>query len=286
MTIDEWHKSVDVKVGGSDNLWEVISANGNTPDFFVMLSSIIGFTGLIGQTNYAAGNAYQSAMARHLASQGHNVVALNAPVLSDAGMVAEKPKLQEYLLSVGWPVMSTTELLNTLDYYCHAEGATPKEEAQLAPRLWLPQYSADEGADQPRWQHNPFFNHLRLQTGAQGGSGLPGGKQGSSKRSTSDLIAAAASLEEAETIVLEALLDQLTRTLSYELADLEPGRPLNAYGVDSLAAVELRVWMTKEIGADISVFEMTSGQRIGQLSAKAAAISRFLPAGLKVQKAE
>ncbi|KAJ4387459.1 hypothetical protein N0V93_008051 [Gnomoniopsis smithogilvyi] len=277
MTAEQWHQAVDVKVAGSHNLWEVLTSQSKTLDFFVMLSSIVSFTGMNGQTNYSAGNSYQSAMARHLSSQGHNVVALNAPVLDDAGMVAERPALRTYLLSVGWTFMSSQALLYALDYYCHPGTKLSAEEAQLVPRLWLPKYSANEGAEQPAWQHDPMYNHLVLQgNGADGGNGSSG-KQGSSKRSTADLIAGATSLEEAEQTVLNALLEQLTRTLSYDLADLVPSRPLNAYGVDSLAAVELRVWMTKEIGADISVFEMTSGQRIGQLAAKAAATSRFLP---------
>lgn len=275
MTAEQWHQAVDVKVGGSDNLWEVLTSKSPTLDFFVMLSSIVSFTGMKGQANYSAGNSYQSAMARQLSSQGHNVVALNAPVLDDAGMVAERPALRTYLLSVGWSFMSSRELLNALDYYCHPGTKLSAEEAQLVPRLWLPKYSANEGVEQPAWQHDPMYNHLVLQTGLEGGNSSSG-KQGSSERSTADLIAAATSLEEAEQAILNALLQQLTRTLSYELADLEPTRPLIAYGVDSLTAVELRHWMTKEIGADISVFEMTSGQRISQLAAKAAATSRFL----------
>lgn len=285
MTAEQWHQAVDVKVAGSDNLWEVLTAKDTTLDFFVMLSSIVSFTGMNGQTNYSAGNSYQSAMARHLSSQGHNVVALNAPVLDDAGMVAERPALRTYLLSVGWSFMSSQELINALDYYCHPGTKLSAEEAQLVPRLWLPKYSANEGAEQPTWQHDPIYNHLILHTGANGGNGSSG-KQDSSKRSTADLIAVATSLEDIEQIVLNALLDQLTRTLSYDLTDLEPTRPLNTYGVDSLAAVELRVWMTKEIGADISVFEMTSGQSITQLAVKAAATSRFLPDVRRQVKAE
>ncbi|KAI3393132.1 hypothetical protein diail_4700 [Diaporthe ilicicola] len=283
MTADEWHKAVDVKVAGSKNLWEVLTSKSATPastlDFFVMLSSLTSVTGNSGQTNYSAGNSFQSAMARHLSSQGHNVVALNAPVMSDAGMVAVRPMLREYLLSIGWACMSSGELINALDYYCRPADQGMRvsaEESQLIPRLWLPKYSADEGAEQPTWQHEPMYNHLILQPRAQGGNALPG-RQGSAKRSTGDVIAAAKSLQDAEQTVLNALLEQLARTLSYDLADLDPTRPMNAYGVDSLAAVELRVWMTKEIGADISVFEITSGQRISQLAAKAAASSRFLP---------
>ncbi|KAK2003329.1 mycocerosic acid synthase [Colletotrichum falcatum] len=282
MTTEDWHRTIEVKVTGSKNLWEVLTSRSNTStlDFFVMLSSLTAVTGNVGQSNYSAGNAFQDAMAKHLSSQGHNVVALNAPVMSDAGMVAVRPMLREYLLSIGWAHMSVGELINALDYYCrpanpgHGTEARIKA-AQVIPMLWLPKYSANEGAEQPTWQREPMYNHLVLH-GGQGGNSLPG-KQGSGKRSTADLIAVSESPKQVEEIVLNALLSQLSKILSYELVDLDPSRPLNAYGVDSLVAVELRVWMTKEIGADISVFELTSGQRISQLAAKAAASSRFLP---------
>lgn len=284
MTAEEWHRAVDVKVAGSNNLWEVLTSNSTkTLDFFVMLSSLTGVTGNNGQANYSAGNSYQSAMARHLSAQGHNVVALNAPVMDDAGMVADRPALRSYLLSIGWAAMSSQELINAMDFYCHpGTKHQTADEAQLIPRLWLPRYSADDGAEQPAWQHEPMYNHLVLRSGAgQGGDGDLRGSKGPAQRSTPDLIAAAKSLDEAEQAVLKALLGQLARTLSYDMADLDPSRPMNVYGVDSLAAVEMRVWMTKEIGADISVFELTSGQCIGQIAAKAAATSRFLPGDLK-----
>ncbi|KAK1468240.1 mycocerosic acid synthase [Colletotrichum melonis] len=279
MTLEEWNAAVNVKVAGSRNLWEVLIATKNddsTLDFFVMLSSLTSVTGNNGQANYSAGNSYQDAMARFLSSQGHNVIALDAPVLTDAGMVAARPMLREYLLSIGWASMSVEELVNALDYHCRprSESAELKVKgAQVIPRLWLPKYSADEGAEQPKWQHEPMYNHLVLH-GAHNGGSMPG-KQSSAKRSVGDLIAAAESLGDAEEAVLDALLGQLAKILSYELADLDPSKPLNSYGVDSLVAVELRVWMTKEVGADISVFDITGGQGIKQLAGKAAATSRF-----------
>ncbi|KAJ3949835.1 uncharacterized protein N0V96_000967 [Colletotrichum fioriniae] len=279
MTLEEWNAAVNVKVAGSRNLWEVLIATKNdnsTLDFFVMLSSLTSVTGNNGQANYSAGNSYQDAMARFLSSQGHNVAALDAPVLTDAGMVAARPMLREYLLSIGWASMSVEDLINALDYHCRPRSKSTEfkvQDAQVIPRLWLPRYSADDGAEQPTWQHEPMYNHLVLH-GAHSGGSLSG-KQSSAKRSVGDLLAAAESLEDAEQAVLDALLGQLAKILSYELADLDSSRPLNTYGVDSLVAVELRVWMAKEVGADISVFEITSGQSIRQLAGKAASTSRF-----------
>ncbi|KAH9430658.1 hypothetical protein MCOR02_007994 [Pyricularia oryzae] len=272
MTPEEWHGALGVKATGSQNLWTALTADSHRLDFFTMLSSLTAVTGNVGQSNYSAGNAWQDALARKLSSQGHNAVALNAPVMSDAGMVAVRPALREYLLSIGWAHMSTAELIRALDYHCRPEEPRAAAESQVVPMLWLPRYSADEGAEQPGWQHEPMFNHLVLRGG--GPSGL--GRQGSGKRTTADLLAAAETVEAAHEIVLDALLEQLSKMLQRDVSDLDPARPMSVFGVDSLVAVELRVWMNKQVGADVSVFDMTSGQRISQLAAKAAAASRFL----------
>ncbi|KAJ8129093.1 hypothetical protein O1611_g4539 [Lasiodiplodia mahajangana] len=103
MTIDQWHRALKVKVFGTRNLWETLSSKNpdHSLDFFVMLSSMATTIGNPGQANYAAGNSYQGALARQLSSQGHNVVALDVPMMSDAGMVATKPALMEYFFSIG-----------------------------------------------------------------------------------------------------------------------------------------------------------------------------------------
>ncbi|KAI0102776.1 KR domain-containing protein [Nemania sp. FL0031] len=278
MTIDQWHRALKVKVFGTRNLWETLSSKNSdhSLDFFVMLSSMATTIGNPGQANYAAGNSYQGALARQLASQGHNVVALDVPMMSDAGMVATKPALMEYFFSIGWSHMTTDELIAVIDHHCRPLGKDERmgaEHAVVVPRLWLPRYSAAEGALQPAWQHEPRFNHMVMHN--SGGDGSLA-KKGTGKSSTAALLSAAKSRQEAEQIVLAALMEKLTKVLSVDIEDLDPARPMHAYGVDSLVAVELRTWITKEIGSDVSVFEMTSGQRIGQLAATAAGISRFL----------
>ena len=42
--------------------------------------------------------------------------------------------------------------------------------------------------------------------------------------------------------------------------DVDTGKPLYAYGVDSLLAVELRNWFGKEIGAEVAIFDIMGGQ--------------------------
>ncbi|KAI6353345.1 hypothetical protein MCOR25_009030 [Pyricularia grisea] len=260
MISEEWYGALHVKAAGSQNLWTALTANSNTLEFFTMLSSLTAITGNVGQSNYSAGNAWQNAFARQLSSQGHNAVAFNAPVISDSGLVAVRPALKEYLLSIGWAYMSTAELIRALDYHCRPVESRTVKESQVVPMLWLPKYSADERAEQASWQHEPMFSHLNLHESYS--KTLAFGKHSCRKRTIADLIAAAETLEDAEKIILDALLEQLSTILQCQVTDFDLARSMSIFGVDSLVAVELRVWINKQIGADVSVFDITSGQRI------------------------
>ncbi len=91
------------------------------------------------------------------------------------------------------------------------------------------------------------------------------------------LLAAATSVEEAERIVLDAVLLKLSRVLSVELSNLDPAKPLHSYGVDSLVAVDLRAWLSKHLSADVSVFDMTSKGSIYQLVGTVTSRSKLTP---------
>lgn len=71
--------------------------------------------------------------------------------------------------------------------------------------------------------------------------------------------------QEAERVVLDALLGTLAKVLSVDVADLDRAQPMHAYGVDSLVAVELRAWMAQEIESDIRSRHvcLRNGERVG-----------------------
>ena len=282
MSLEEWHSALSVKVLGTQNLWKTLTSDkfSNKLDFFVMLSSMASIIGNPGQTNYSAGNSFQDAFAREQSALGHNVVALNVPMMNDAGMVATKPHLLEYLYSIGWSHMSSKELISAIDFYCRPK--TPAQTtAQLVPRLWLPCYSAAVGANQPEWQNEPRFNHMIIH-GYNSNSNASSGN--GSQKGVSAMLAGVATFEEAEEYLLQVVMEKLSGVLNIPVAELDAARPMSSYGVDSLVAVELRTWMTKEIGSDISVFELTGGQRISQIAAHVTKTSRFLPSGI-IEKA-
>ncbi|TLD05739.1 uncharacterized protein PgNI_08484, partial [Pyricularia grisea] len=280
MSLDEWNAAVRPKMDASVNIYEALDTA--SLDFFIMLSSTVGLTGTAEQANYAAGGTFQDAFARSLtASQidnsGPAVVSLDLPVILDVGFVAEKPELMSQLKAAGWAYMEEEEFHATLGYHCfqkkHPDLPASILRSQVAPRLWLAQDTADEGTEPPTWVRDPLFSHMRPNTAeatANGGGGGGSGDAGNKEMKHAALLAAATTAGDAEAVVLDALLAKLSRVLSVELSDLDPACPLSRYGVDSLVAVSLRAWIGKELGAELSVFEMTDKPSIRALAAAVA----------------
>lgn len=259
MSLDEWNEVVRSKVNSS---WNLHNSLGPDLDFFILLSSTMGVAGNPEQSNYAAGSTFQDALARHLASQGIHAVSLDLPVILGVGFVAEKPELLNYMRSIGWAVIDENELHSVLDYHCRPLGESLSlPRSQVIPRFWLPQQTAVEGYQLPSWRLDPLFSHLtQTETGTN--------QKAVAEKAVNHaaLLAAASSGNEAEDIVLDALLLKLSRLLSVEESNLDSTRPLHAYGVDSLVAVELRSWLSKVLSAELSVFDITNKSSIHQLA--------------------
>ncbi|KAK2012538.1 beta-ketoacyl synthase domain-containing protein [Colletotrichum eremochloae] len=271
MSLNDWKAATLPKVDGSRNLCNLLS---DKTDFFVFLSSFVSIIGNPEQANYAAGGTFQDALAHELIAQGVNAVSIDLPIVEGVGYVAEKPELWDYLRSTGWTHISEEEFYAILDYHCRpAEGPVKVSRAQVVPRLWLPQETAVEGYQTQSWGEDPLFCHLQH-------SGNDDEEQGDETNKTLNhkaLLQGAASWDEVESIVLDALLLKIARMLSIEVSNLEVSRPLHAYGIDSLTAVELRSWLMKELGAEVTVFDITNNSSISQLAAIAATKSSLAP---------
>lgn len=272
MTLDEWNDAVGPKANASWNLHDVL---GRDLGFFIILSSTVGITGGPEQANYAAGNTFQDALARHLASRGAHAVSLDLPIIRGVGYVEERPELLDHLRSMGWAFMEENELHATLDFHCRpVDGSVPLVRSQVLPRFWLPQRTATGGHELPSWRLDPLFSHLAVSSSTASAAE----NTADTKKSVSHtaLLTAAKSPEEAEQVVLEALLLKLSRVLSVDVSNLDAAKPLHAYGVDSLVAVELRSWIAKELKAEVSVFDMTNASSISQVATTAAEKSKLV----------
>ena len=257
MSYADWSDVVRCKTVGSWNLHTILP---KSLDFFVLLSSASGIAGLRGQANYNAGNVYEDALARYRVARGYKAVSLDLGAMVDDGLLAERPELLNRVLAYGALEGITRErFFGILDYYC--DPALPiltPSESQIILGIGK---GGGPGLDSIDLSRQPMLQQLVLQSSNQTAT-----DNTSDTKTSRDLFSAAPSLIEAGNIVITALIQKLSKSLTtLKSDDVNTHKPIQSYGVDSLLAVELRNWIVKEFRADVAVFEIQGGSTFSTL---------------------
>ncbi|KAI1374835.1 hypothetical protein F4677DRAFT_425067 [Hypoxylon crocopeplum] len=270
----QWSQTIRSKVDVSWNLHNQLPAG---LDFFVQLSSLSGIYGSLGQSNYAAGCAFQDALARHRVAQGEKAVSLDLGWMHDAGVIAANKAYQRHREQVGdMHKVSTAQLLSVLDAIC--DPSRPVATSQLLVGLVTPAEQMAQGHSSPSSaQQRPLFaGFTRVKAAADGGDGGEADVSNPSMDTRNQNPAAQFKQESTSegraAVVVEALRHKLARALALALDDMSVDDPLADYGVDSLVAVELRNWVRTLFEADLPVSDFTSRDAamstVGQLVVK------------------
>ena len=257
MTLSDWDKAIKPKVTGSWNLHLVLPKD---LDFYIMLSSTTGIIGHGGQSNYAAGNTFQDALAEYRTSRGEKATTIDLGVVLDDGMVAEDPELLQRLLRKGyWKPMPFKDVLLLLDFYCDPARNSPGQfKSQVVTGLELPADLRLRGDDIPPVMREPSFRIVDQMPA----SGQVAVKKSDSGPDTKTAFVQAESVADAEVVAADAFKAKLSRILGIPIEGLGMDDRMQSYGIDSLVAVELRNWLGSELGADVAVFEIVGNATI------------------------
>ncbi|KAL9616846.1 MAG: hypothetical protein Q9160_008302 [Pyrenula sp. 1 TL-2023] len=245
--------------------------------------------GTHGQANYAAGNAYQDALAQYLVSKGERAVALDLGNFQSIGHWETMNNSEELAKAMGarnYRSVSEAELHSVLHYYCDPtlQPWPAPEDAQIVVGLDLPSRMRRRGLEDPYWMARPMLKHLyAVDTGTHGEDARLGTE--TKNISLALNLPEASSLSEAAEVILDGLRGKLMRTLGIDHADADPALTMNQLGVDSLAAVEIRTWLKNVAGADIVIFEILGNLSIEACSYTAAVRSKFVNDALKPDQA-
>ncbi|KAI0147452.1 putative polyketide synthase [Xylariaceae sp. FL1272] len=253
---DAWTASLRPKVQGSWNLHEQLPRG---LDFFILLSSISGVIGSQAQSNYAAGNAYQDALAAFRLGQGEKAVSLDLSLLVGEGYLADSPEAQERFIKLKQVLpMTQDEVMSLLDYFCDKDVPIDKIPSQVVLGLELPNNMRRRGVEPAGWSREPLFANLHQMPASEATEE----SQVQQKGSGVDVVhgvAKATSRREAGDVVARALASKLGTILSGNQESFDLHEPLHVCGVDSLIAVELRNWLLRTMKADIPIFEILGG---------------------------
>lgn len=144
MSFEDWKGSTASKMQGSWNLHQLFPDN---LDFFLLLSSVCGVFGNGGQSNYAAGNTFEDALAQYRTMHGQKTIFLDLGIILGEGFVAENQQIMDHLMRLSLLVpIAQDELFALLDFYCDPslELADPVQ-SQVITDLELPANQIDYG---------------------------------------------------------------------------------------------------------------------------------------------
>ena len=173
------------------------------------------------------------------------------------GFLSENDFLLHRMMDSGLYIpLKNAELFALLDYYCNpALDILTTHTCQTVVGIETPANLHAKGIDEAPWMRKPLFRHMYQVRGDP--ILAPGTSNDFVDFRT--LFANAASVHEAGSIALQALIKKLSQTLSTSSDGINPDKPVHSYGIDSLLAIELRTWIGKEFAAEIAVFEILGG---------------------------
>jgi hypothetical protein len=257
-----------------------------------MLSSLAGIIGSVSQANYAAGNTYQDALSHYRRSKGLPALSINLGIIGGLGYVAEHKDVAARLGQIGLASISEFQFFHLLQ--CAIAG-TADNQSRLPDQLLTGAGSggAMRAAQKAETEVNlswldtqAAFSHLR-RLGDETAKAETGGSQdgGKTKQLIGDL-GGAKTMDQAAQTTQQILLERMARVISISVSDIDTSKPVYAYGVDSLVAVELRNWLAMELKSELSIFDLTSNAPISDISLKIASRSLLVPADVKIGKGE
>ena len=283
MSYSDFQIPIDPKVAGTLNLHTLLPPN---LDFFISLSSISAIIGGSGQSNYCAGNSYQDALTHHRITAGQKAVSLNLGVVLSVGYVAENERVKFMLRKKGFLGVSEDEYLALLDYYCDPRlPVLSPLECQIVVGLQIPAELHAMGIPELFYMQTPLFRHLR-QIRSNKSTLLASHTDTSLSQNEDGMqiqqhLSAATSLDNAEALTLEGLVNKVSKSLDVDKTQIDTQRPLHTYGIDSLAAVELRTWLKRDIGAEVTVFEILGNSSVAEIARMVTHKSRWVSFSLK-----
>ena len=215
-------------------------------DFFILQSSVLSLLGSAGQANYSASNTFVDSLAAHRRAAGLPAIAINWSAWSGGGLATASGARGEAMWSsLGVKFVSPDLAMKSFDRLMH------RDVDQIAVAI------ADWSTYAGKVGNPPFLAELLNGREALGPS--------KSARANGEPAAAVVQVNGGTRGELRSRLQQRIMAELGFVDPIDPDRPLNEVGLDSLRSVTLANNLEDEFGILISISQLISGPTINQL---------------------
>ncbi|KAJ5088039.1 hypothetical protein N7456_011655 [Penicillium angulare] len=271
ISFEDWQVAIAPKVQGSWNLHEILPGD---LDFFAMLSSVAGVFGNRGQSNYAAGNTFQDALAAYRTVRGMNACSIDLGSVSSVGWVAENLSSVRGQKDALFQLLNEEEIHKAIEYMIDHRLKKQSGSDILAPSqliLGLPtaEICRQHNIPKPAYLDFALFTHVRNLATSKTTEA-----NNEKSVSTASKIASTSTLSETVDVVSAGIVERLSSLLAIPPSEIDAQR-YSFGGIDSLVAMEFLAWIVKQLMAEVSLLDIMGAQNIRALSEKIAQTTRL-----------
>ncbi|KAG9237456.1 putative polyketide synthase [Amylocarpus encephaloides] len=281
MEFSQWDDVVKAKVAGA---WNFHNALLDTPlDFFIALSSTAGTVGNRGQAAYAAANCFLNAFVQHRVHLGLKASSIDLTAVSDVGYLAENAERQTQVAeNLGSETIAESEVLALV------AAAITGRMAKDCNSHCITGLKVGTQTNKHFWIDDTKFKHLK--EAALAAQAQESSSSSNKVASLSSSLKASTTQAQALDLVVEGVITKVSAVLMIPREEMDPSRPIVVYGLDSLVAIEIRNWITRELEASLQVLELLTSSSIRALGETILAKSKLVDFGngdkIKEQKTE
>lgn len=262
MTAEQFRSVILPKVYGTQHL--VDNLPPRNLDFFIMLSSVCGIVGGLGQGNYAAASGFQDSYARHMTSVGEPTTCLDLGWIQGAGYVEETEGASSHVAKHGLKPVPIDVLLRALSYAMKRKPQTPEQSQIIIGLSNTIAFQAGHGARFALLQAEQFQSAKDSSNGAL------------QTLSAQQFLQSCKSYQDAVDFITARIIEKLSLLLAVPLSKIQSTGSLADYGMDSLVSIEMKNWVRQELACNLGTLEILSSKSIGDLGVLVSQKSRYL----------
>ena len=259
MTYERFNQSLRPKVEGTKFLDEIF--NKPTLDFFVVFSSLAYVTGNLGQSPYAAANAFMVSIVQGRRARGLAGSILNLAGISGLGYISRTDLgILDRLAKLGYSNMSEWDFLQFF-----AESVLAGKPGSQSPvydiSSSLHPYDVEQDDHPPAWLPVPAFSYYKRTTRRVLDA------EDSQEASVRVQLKQQTTKEGVATVLQAGLSASLYKLLNIRPEDntIRADTRLVDLGIDSLVAVDMRSWFSKELDLDMPVLKLLGGATVEEM---------------------